>query len=96
MPYAPTDFVGSPYSSCSAFAGNINYIDLEAIGRFIDIDLATLECLENRCVDYNKVRSVKDAVLRKAALNFLHRATEDEMKKFEKFRKTYSYWLLDF
>ncbi|WP_182117074.1 4-alpha-glucanotransferase [Borrelia sp. A-FGy1] len=97
LPYFPTDFVGSsPYSSCSAFAGNINYIDLEAISRFIDIDLATLECLENRCIDYNKVISVKNTVLKEAALNFLHRASEDEIKKFEKFRKSASYWLLDF
>ncbi|UER67364.1 4-alpha-glucanotransferase [Borrelia sp. BU AG58] len=96
LPYAPTDFVGSPYSSCSAFAGNINYIDLEAIARFIDIDLSTIECLESRCVDYNRIRRVKEDVLKKAALNFLHRATEGEMKKFEKFTKAASYWLLDF
>ncbi|WP_445435838.1 4-alpha-glucanotransferase [Candidatus Borreliella tachyglossi] len=95
LPYSPTDFAGSPYSSCSAFAGNINYIDLDALHRFIDIDLSTLENLSDRHVDYSRLK-VKEVTLREAALNFLHRATDDEMKKFEKFRKAAAYWLLDF
>ncbi|AHH03125.1 4-alpha-glucanotransferase [Borrelia nietonii YOR] len=95
LPYSPSDFIGFPYSSYSAFAGNINYIDLSAIDRFIDVSLSTLECLEDRYVDYDKLKA-KEVVLKNAALNFLRRATVDEMHAFEKFKKSAAYWLLDF
>ncbi|AAX17503.1 4-alpha-glucanotransferase [Borrelia turicatae] len=95
LPYSPPSFLEFPYSSYSAFAGNINYIDLNAIDRFIDIDLGTFECLEDRYVDYDKLKA-KEVILRNAALNFLHRATIDEIHAFEKFKKSAAYWLLDF
>ncbi|AHH08126.1 4-alpha-glucanotransferase [Borrelia anserina] len=95
LSYSFPDFIGFSYPSCSAFAGNINYIDLDAIDRFVDIDLSTLECLEGRCIYYDKLKA-KEIILRNAALNFLNRATVDEMHAFEKFRKSAAYWLLDF
>ncbi|BCR21603.1 4-alpha-glucanotransferase [Borrelia sp. HM] len=95
LPYSPPDFLGSPFPSCSAFAGNINYIDLNTISRFIDMDLSTLECLKSRYIDYDNLRA-KEIVLRSAALNFLCRATIEELNAFEKFKKSAAYWLLDF
>ncbi|BCR20775.1 4-alpha-glucanotransferase [Borrelia miyamotoi] len=95
LPYSPPDFVGSRCSSCSAFAGNINFIDLNSISRFIDIDLSTLECLNDRYINYDNLKA-KEVVLKNAALNFLSRATTDEMNAFEKFKKSAAYWLLDF
>ncbi|AFI30945.1 4-alpha-glucanotransferase [Borrelia crocidurae] len=95
LSYSLPNCLGVPYLSCSAFAGNISYIDLNAIDRFIDVDLGTFGCLEDRYIDYDKLKT-KNIILRDAALNFLHRATIDEMYAFEKFKKSAAYWLLDF
>ncbi|WP_024654095.1 4-alpha-glucanotransferase [Borrelia persica] len=95
LPYAFSNCEEFSYLSCSAFAGNISYIDLNAIDRFIDMDLNTFGCFEDRCIDYEKIKA-KNVVLRNAALNFLRRATIDEMYTFEKFKKSAAYWLLDF
>ena len=95
LPYSFPNFVGSPFPSCSVFAGNINYIDLNNLSRFMDIDLSTLEYLNSRYIDYDNLRA-KEIVLRSAALNFLCIATTDELNAFEKFKKSATYWLLDF
>lgn len=94
--YSPIDFTRSPpYSIFSAFAGNVYYIDLEALDKFIDSDLNLLKENETRYSDLKKI-SFKDKFLKEAALNFINRASVDEVRSFEKFKKKSSYWLLDF
>ena len=63
----------SPYSPTSAFAGNPLLISPEALadsGLIDEADLADAPAFDDARVDYDRVRTFKDALLRRAWSNF--------------------------
>ena len=73
LPLGPTDDGGSPYSSCSAFAGNVLLISPEKLaedGLLTAEDLQAAVVSPAERVDYSKARDAKLPLLEKAYQNF--------------------------
>ncbi len=73
LPLSPTGYGDSPYQCFSAFAGNPLFLDpvqLQEAGRLQPQDLASASHLDSDFVDYGRVISSKQALLRKAAQSF--------------------------
>ena len=75
LPVAPTGYADSPYQSCSAFAGNPYFIDLDLLaadGLLKKSDYAALDWGgDPHKVDYGTIYNQRFAVLRVAYENFL-------------------------
>ena len=75
LPVGPTGFADSPYQSCSAFAGNPYFIDLDLLaadGLLTQKDYANINWGSDAAkVDYSTLYEKRFAVLRKAYANFL-------------------------
>ena len=75
LPVGPTGYADSPYQSCSAFAGNPYFIDLDLLvkdGLLKKRDFAKLSWGgDPKQVDYGTLYNQRFAVLRKAYHNFL-------------------------
>lgn len=95
LPMGMTGYGNSPYQSCSAFAGNINLIDLDILARqgylkdadYRDIDWGS--CAAR--VDYGKIYEHRERVLRKAAQSFDTSSTQ-----YRTFCNENRFWLDDF
>ncbi|MDR0904328.1 MAG: 4-alpha-glucanotransferase [Ruminococcus sp.] len=75
LPVGPTGYGDSPYQSYSAFAGNPNFIDLNALiadGLLCDDDLIEIGEFEN----YDELFAAKAKILHKAYLKFSGDITE--------------------
>jgi 4-alpha-glucanotransferase len=91
-PLGPIGYGNSPYQTYSAFAGNPYFIDIEALYELgllsqkqsFDTDFAAHK------VDYDKVITMKNKLLRSAFQNF----TKDE--DYLSFEENESYWLTDY
>ena len=75
LPVGPTGYADSPYQSCSAFAGNPYFIDLDLLaadGLLTKKDYAAINWGGDAAhVDYGTLYEKRFAVLRKAYANFL-------------------------
>ena len=75
LPVGPTSYGDSPYQSCSAFAGNPYFIDLDLLaadGLLTKKDYAAINWGGDAAhVDYGTLYEKRFAVLRKAYANFL-------------------------
>ena len=75
LPVGPTGYADSPYQSCSAFAGNPYFIDLDLLaadGLLTQKDYAAINWGGDAAhVDYGTLYEKRFAVLRKAYANFL-------------------------
>ena len=75
LPVGPTGFADSPYQSCSAFAGNPYFIDLDLLaadGLLTPKDYANINWGSDAAkVDYGTLYEKRFAVLRKAYRRFL-------------------------
>ena len=75
LPVGPTGYADSPYQSCSAFAGNPYFIDLDLLaadGLLTRKDYAAINWGGDAAhVDYGTLYEKRFAVLRKAYVNFL-------------------------
>lgn len=95
LPLGMTGYGNSPYQSPSAFAGNINFIDLDMLASqnyiferdYADIDWGNCESR----IDYNKIYAERTSILKKAANQF-HLGNPE----FIEFCKTNSFWIDDF
>ena len=96
LPLNPTGYGNSPYSSFSSFAGNYLFIDIDILieeGMLSKEDLEGLDFGQNKeKVDYEKVISTKNMLLKKAYENKYNKITDE----IEKFRKTNKEWIDDF
>jgi 4-alpha-glucanotransferase len=95
LPLGPTGFGNSPYSSCSAFAGNPLLINLDQLvtdGLLTASDIDPYDRNEPR-VRFERVRQYKQLHLQKAFKNFT--AAHDYTQEFEKFCEE-SEWLEKF
>ncbi|NLO39716.1 MAG: 4-alpha-glucanotransferase [Ruminiclostridium sp.] len=93
LPLCPTGFGDSPYQSFSTFAGNPYFIDLDLL---INEGLLTREDCEgvdfgdhNNRIDYEKLRSGRYPLLRKAFVNSKHHHQKDYIA----FKKKNASWL---
>ncbi len=77
LPLSPTGYGDSPYQSCSAFAGNPYFIDLETLvdeGLLEASDITKWDWGEDAAhVDYGKLYNSRFMVLRKAYQTFLEK-----------------------
>jgi 4-alpha-glucanotransferase len=98
LPLNPPANGNSPYSSTSAFAGNLLLISLERLGERGWLEAGALSRLPNRVgpIDYDQARGAKLPLLRHAAENFLARASAEARARFEAFAQENSWWLDDY
>ena len=96
LPLVPTDDGGSPYSSCSAFAGNALLISPEKLmedGLLTASDLAEAAVAPAARVDYGKAREAKLPLLEKAFQNFKAAETPAD---YAEFCEKNAFWLDDY
>jgi 4-alpha-glucanotransferase len=99
LPLSPAGYGDSPYQCFSAFAGNpllIDLLDLQEQGWLRPQDLEADPPLPTDFVDYGKVITFKQALLRKAAQDFFIKANETESKAFKTFCQQNAGWLDDY
>lgn len=96
LPMGPTGYGDSPYQSCSTFAGNPYFIDLQTL---IEDGLLTQEECEScdwggsPCyVDYEKIYQSRFLLLRKA----YDRTDLRGNREYEEFVRQQGHWLLDY
>ncbi len=93
LPMNPTDEGGSPYQSCSAFAGNPNFIDLDFLvkdGLLTAEDIGTDWGNDPEKVDFELVSARRREVLHRAFESFIPGT------RFEIFCRKNSFWLEDY
>ena len=96
LPLGPTGYGDSPYQSCSIFAGNPYFIDLEELIR--ENLLTREECdscnwgEEPGYVDYEKMYNNRFPLLRKA----YERADLERDSEYQRFVREYQIWLKDY
>lgn len=96
LPLGPTTYGDSPYQSYSTFAGNPNYIDLEALirdGLLTEEEVSSIDWgqSEDR-VDYKKVHKSRTKVLRMA----FERYNLERDGEFGAFVRENGFWLEDY
>ena len=98
LPLNPAGIGNSPYSSTSAFAGNILLLSLERLadrGMISHQRVASLDAPEGP-VDYPRVEREKLPLLHEAAASFLRGADSGHRARFDRFVATNSWWLEDY
>ncbi len=98
LPLNPTGFGNSPYSSTSAFAGNMLLVSLERLadsGMIAWERVRSLDVHEGR-VDYAQVKREKMPLLHEAAAWFLAHAEGEARAAFDHFVSENDWWLEDF
>src|SRR5512147_617826 len=99
LPLSPTGYGDSPYQCFSAFAGNHLFIDMLQLheqGLLESQDFATSPQLPIDFVDYGKVITFKQTLLRKAARNFFSQAEGVGCGAFQTFCRDNAAWLDDY
>jgi 4-alpha-glucanotransferase len=99
LPIGASDYLGSPYSSSSAFAGNANLISPELLvreGLLAPADLQTNVKFNAARVEFDAVRTLKEKFLR-TAFDRLRKgqARQDVAPAFEAFKGENAAWLED-
>ena len=98
LPLNPVGIGNSPYSSTSAFAGNILLLSLERLAERGMIPQQLAASLNSRegAVDYERVLREKLPLLQQAAASFLRNAGGEHRARFDRFVAANSWWLEDF
>ncbi len=99
LPLNPTGYGDSPYQGLSAFAGNPLFIDLDHLkdlGLLETADLADIPEFPLKVVDFQRVKSWKQAMLEKAYTHFKNQKKSKLVQDFEGFKQENTYWLEDF
>ena len=96
LPLSPTGFGDSPYQSCSAFAGNPYFIDLDILrkkGLLKKGEYGAKECCTNEgAVDYAALYHSRYGILRKAFARFSTWYPDD----YYRFCYEQGWWLEDY
>lgn len=96
LPCTPPEMGDSPYTSTSAFAGNPNFIDLEALveeGLLEQSDLDAFDKVKDATeADFGINHQLRPALLLKASKVGIPKYQEE----FEKFKNEQGYWLYDY
>src|SRR5205085_1468290 len=99
MPLGPTGYGDSPYSSFSAFAGNLNLISPERLvndGLLSADDLQEVPEFASERVDFGKVIAYKKTLLSKAYHNFKQTQNHNVIEQLNGFRHYAAAWLDDY
>jgi 4-alpha-glucanotransferase len=99
MPLGPTGYGDSPYSSFSAFAGNLNLISPERLisDRLLAAeDLREVPEFAGQRVDYGKAIDYKKTLLDKAYENFKRAQNHNVIEQLNGFRHYAAAWLDDY
>lgn len=99
LPVGPVSAANCPYQSYSAFAGNPLLIDLSLLkeeGLLSDDDLNNIPKFEIRQVQFEKVATWKNSLLRKAFSNFRKHHDNSLENDYAGFREEHNWWLNDF
>ncbi|MFL6212964.1 MAG: 4-alpha-glucanotransferase [Blastocatellia bacterium] len=99
MPLGPTGYGDSPYSSFSAFAGNLNLVSPERLvndGLLSAEDLQDVPEFTGERVDYGKAIDYKKTLLDKAYKNFKRTQNHNIIEQLNGFRHYAAAWLDDF
>ena len=99
LPLNPTGYGDSPYQGLSAFAGNPLFIDLDnlkELGLLEAADLTDIPEFPLKVVDFQRVKSWKQAILEKAYARFKDQKKSKLVQDFEQFKQENTYWLEDF
>jgi malto-oligosyltrehalose synthase/4-alpha-glucanotransferase len=96
LPFNPTGGSFSPYSSSSAFAGNVNWIDPEYFFRKKLITKLPDRLPESDKSDFEASATIRKAVLSKAYKSFTRNFPRLMVKKYQDFCEAENYWLDDY
>jgi 4-alpha-glucanotransferase len=99
LPLGPTGYGDSPYASFSSFAGNHLLISLRQLakdGLLAPQDIENTPSFPATSVDYGAVIAFKMPLLWRSFENFHARATPEQQKDFEQFRRSNQHWLDDY
>ena len=99
MPLGPTGYGDSPYSSFSAFAGNLNLVSPERLvddGFLAADDLHDVPEFASHRVEYGKVIDYKRTLLRKAYDHFKRTPNHNVIEQLNGFRHYAAAWLDDY
>lgn len=98
LPLAPLGMGNSPYSSTSAFAGNVLLISLDRLAERGLIERSLLASLPEStdCVDYEEVVRTKSPLLQAAAQRFLESANAHDRGRYEQWKHENHWWVEDF
>ena len=99
LPLSQTGYGDSPYSSFSAFAGNINLISLEKLvedNLLQEKDLDGPPSFDPDCTEYGKAIEYKTPLLWKAFDNFRSAAVPETVASFHYFCDKNAFWLEDY
>lgn len=94
LPLGQTGYGNSPYSSFSAFAGNILFIDIESLPGF-DKNLTRDVNFSNDFVEYEKVKNFKIPIIKNLSESFLSNKSIDK-SEYNKFKRKNKFWLDDY
>lgn len=97
LPLVPIDDTYSPYQSCSTFAGNYLFIDLQ--GLYIDKlltqeEIDSYEWTDGNKINYEQVKKNKEKLLWKAYLRYIERDEWDIY--YTNFIANNRYWLIPY
>lgn len=99
LPLGPVGFGGSPYQCYSAFAGNIQLIDIDLLieeGLLEKTDLRKKLRFNGKQVDFTKVSNWKIPLLQKAFNAFQKNIGESRQNDYNAFLNEHDWWLKDF
>lgn len=101
LPLSPIDggLGNSPYSSASAFAGNVLLISLEQLakeGLLLPEEINHTPHFPEGKVEYEEVRAFKKPLLQRAYERFFADASKEELFAYEHFCQTNKHWLDDY
>lgn len=104
LPLGPTSYGDSPYQSCSAFAGNSYYIDLDILveegllekSYVLSLDWGDDDASLKHYVDYEKIFLSRFQVLSKAFKQFEKVITEEQRVDYNDFLEGNNSWLDDY
>ncbi len=98
LPLGPLGLGNSPYSSISAFAGNVLLVSLERLAERGWIGWDRLQDLAEPAVavDYDYVRTNKLPLIEESARNFLKNASGSARERFDRFCGENAWWLEGF
>ncbi len=99
LPLGPVGFGNSPYQCYSAFAGNIQLIDIDLLieeGLLEKITLKKRPRFNRKQTDFTEVAKWKIPLLRKALQKFQNNIDESKQNEFNTFLDEHGWWLNDF
>ncbi|HKI87603.1 MAG TPA: 4-alpha-glucanotransferase, partial [Draconibacterium sp.] len=99
LPLGPVGFGNSPYQCYSAFAGNINLIDLAKLledGLLSQEDLKGIPRFSKSKVEFEKVTAWKLTAMRKAFQKFQENNYSHFHNEYQHFLEEHNWWLQDF